>query len=51
VPEFTFTGLMRRFISEKPEAAWSADEVATFLLERLERGDLYILCPDNEVTE
>ena len=50
-PGFTYTGLMRRLISEKPDAAWSADEVAAFLLDRLERGDFYILCPDNEVTE
>jgi hypothetical protein len=35
---------------EKPPGAWSADQVAEFMLERLAAGDFYILCPDNDVT-
>ncbi len=50
VPGFTFTGMTRRRISEKPPAAWTPDQVAQFLLVRLAGGDFYILCPDNDVT-
>lgn len=35
---------------EKPAGAWTADQVVDFMLEAIERGDFYILCPDNEVT-
>jgi len=50
VPGFTYTGMIRRFVKEKPEGAWWPEQVADFLLEAMERGDFYILCPDNEVT-
>jgi NAD(P)-dependent dehydrogenase (short-subunit alcohol dehydrogenase family) len=49
VPGFTFTG-MTGGSAEKPAAAWTADQVAEFLLAGLARGDFYILCPDNAVT-
>jgi NAD(P)-dependent dehydrogenase (short-subunit alcohol dehydrogenase family) len=49
IPGFTFTG-MTRSGGEKPAGAWSADQVADFLFERLAAGDFYILCPDNDVT-
>jgi NAD(P)-dependent dehydrogenase (short-subunit alcohol dehydrogenase family) len=32
----------------KPAGAWSAEETVAFLLDRLEAGDFYILCPDND---
>ena len=47
IPGFTFTGMTG--VDEKPAAAWSADQVAGFMLDSLERGDFYILCPDNAV--
>ena len=47
IPGFTFTGMTDA--AEKPDAAWTADQVVTFMLESLERGDFYILCPDNAV--
>lgn len=47
IPGFTFTGMTGR--PEKPAAAWSAEQVAEFLFERLAAGDFYILCPDNDV--
>ncbi len=50
VPGFTYTGMIRRFLPEKPDGAWWPEQVADFLLESLARGDFYILCPDNEVT-
>lgn len=47
IPGFTFTGLTKA--SEKPAAAWSAEQVVDFMLDSLERSDFYILCPDNDV--
>lgn len=50
VPGFTYTGMMKRVLPEKPPAAWLPEQVADHLLAALERGDFYVLCPDNEVT-
>ena len=50
IPGFTFTGLTRARVSEKPPGAWTADQVITFLFQGLAAGDFYILCPDNETT-
>lgn len=50
IPGFTYTGMMRRFLKEQPPAAWSPEQVADHLLAAMERGDFYVLCPDNEVT-
>ncbi|MDX6804698.1 SDR family NAD(P)-dependent oxidoreductase [Terrihabitans rhizophilus] len=51
VPGFTYTGFTkRRGIAEKPAAAWTAEQVADFMLAGMARGDFYILCPDNDVT-
>ncbi len=47
IPGFVFTGMTGR--SEKPPAAWTADQTAGFFIESLGRGDFYILCPDNDV--
>ncbi|RZF61152.1 SDR family NAD(P)-dependent oxidoreductase [Sphingomonas populi] len=47
IPGFTFTGMTGR--PEKPAAAWSAEQVADFMLDRIAQGDFYILCPDNDV--
>jgi short-subunit dehydrogenase len=51
IPGFTFTGFTEaRGVTEKPAAAWTADQVIDFMLEGMGRGDFYILCPDNDVT-
>lgn len=50
IPGFVFTGLTARGRQEKPEGAWTSEQTVDFMLERLEQGDFYILCPDNEVT-
>jgi NAD(P)-dependent dehydrogenase (short-subunit alcohol dehydrogenase family) len=47
IPGFTFTGLTTG-AAEKPAGAWTPDQVADFMFEALDRGDFYILCPDNE---
>lgn len=50
IPGFTYTGLIRAAIPEKPPAAWTPEQVIDFLMAAMARGDFYILCPDNEVT-
>ncbi len=50
VPGLTYTGMIARFLPKKPPAAWTSEQVADFMLERLGRGDFYILCPDNDVS-
>ncbi len=50
IPGFTYTGMMKRFLKEKPPAAWLPEQVADHLLAAMGRGDFYVLCPDNEVT-
>ena len=49
IPGFVFTGLTANGRTEKPEAAWTSEQTVAFMLESLERGDFYILCPDNDV--
>ena len=49
IPGFVFTGLTARGRTEKPAAAWTAEQTVDFMIERLDAGDFYILCPDNDV--
>ncbi|MFP6781140.1 MAG: SDR family NAD(P)-dependent oxidoreductase [Gammaproteobacteria bacterium] len=50
VPGFTYTGLIKRFVSEKPDGAWQPEEVVDYMLAAIDRGSFYIICPDNEVS-
>jgi NAD(P)-dependent dehydrogenase (short-subunit alcohol dehydrogenase family) len=50
IPGFVFTPLTARGRTEKPAGAWTPEQTVAFMLARLEAGDFYILCPDNEVT-
>ena len=50
VPGFTYTGMIARFMPEKPPAAWTSEETVDYLLAHAAAGDFYILCPDNDVT-
>lgn len=50
IPGFVFTDLTRHDRTEKPSGAWTPDQTADYLMERLAKGDFYILCPDNDVT-
>jgi len=50
VPGFTFTGMTRRRVAEKPPGAWTPEQVAQFMLDGMGAGDFYLICPDNEVT-
>ncbi|OHW96423.1 short chain dehydrogenase reductase [Colletotrichum incanum] len=54
VPGWTFTGLGRSeavLAGEKPAAAWTSQQVADYLEEKMNNDEFYIICPDNEVTE
>ncbi|MEM8943144.1 MAG: SDR family NAD(P)-dependent oxidoreductase [Pseudomonadota bacterium] len=48
VPGFVYTPMVSRFIPEKPAFAWTAEQTVEFMLPRIEAGDFYIICPDEE---
>ena len=54
VPGYTWTDMnfpgMKEDQDEKPDEAWTADQVIGYFIERYEKGDFYIICPDNTVT-
>jgi len=50
IPGYTFTGMTKRGPGPKPDAAWTPEQVVHFMLARIEAGDFYILCPDNDVS-
>jgi NAD(P)-dependent dehydrogenase (short-subunit alcohol dehydrogenase family) len=50
VPGWVHTGLTARDGGPKPAGAWTPDQIIDVLLERMGKGDFYIICPDNEVT-
>jgi NAD(P)-dependent dehydrogenase (short-subunit alcohol dehydrogenase family) len=49
IPGFVFTGLTARGRADKPASAWTPEQTIDFMIERLDAGDFYILCPDNDV--
>lgn len=49
IPGFVFTPLTASGRTEKPKGAWTSDQVVDYLFEAIDRGDFYILCPDNDV--
>ncbi len=49
IPGFVYTDLTKGNRTEKPAGAWTPDQTADFFLDRLNAGDFYILCPDNDV--
>lgn len=49
IPGFVWTPLTSGNRTEKPAGAWTPEQTVEFLLQSLERGDFYILCPDNDV--
>ena len=50
VPGFTYTGMIKAFIPEKPDGAWTPEQVIDFMVESIARSDFYILCPDNDTS-
>ncbi|KAH8090868.1 hypothetical protein HD553DRAFT_19116 [Filobasidium floriforme] len=49
VPGWVHTGERGR-TQPKPDGAWTPEETVAYMLDRLSRGDFYIICPDNDVT-
>ena len=49
IPGFVFTAMTANGRTEKPAAAWTPEQTVDFMLERVNAGDFYILCPDNDV--
>ncbi len=50
IPGFTYTGMMKAHFAEKPEAAWTPEQVIDAMMQGLARGDFYLWCLDNETT-
>ena len=50
VPGSTFTAMTRGNRTEKPPGAWTSEQVVDMLIDGMNAGDFYIICPDNEVT-
>jgi len=49
IPGHVFTPLTARGRTEKPDGAWTPEQTIDFMIERIDAGDFYILCPDNDV--
>ena len=47
IPGFVHTPLVG--LPEKHPSAWTAEQTAGFFIDSMNRGDFYILCPDNDV--
>lgn len=50
VPGWTFTKMTRGNRTEKPDGAWYPEQVVDYAMTRVDRGDFYIICPDNDAT-
>ncbi|MEM1111689.1 MAG: SDR family oxidoreductase [Pseudomonadota bacterium] len=50
IPGFTYTGMIRKWVQEKPDGAWTPEQVVAFMVAALDREEFYMLCPDNDVS-
>lgn len=53
VPGFVYTGMTgmdENGPDSKPASAWTAQQTVGFMIDSLNNGDFYILCPDNGVS-
>ncbi len=53
IPGYTWTPMnaaQKPEGTEKPDEAWTTNQLLDYFEERFRRGDFYILCPDNAVT-
>ncbi|TCD60469.1 hypothetical protein EIP91_010031 [Steccherinum ochraceum] len=49
IPGWVWTGLTGKTDhGEKPAGAWTAQETALYMIDKLHEGKFYILCPDND---
>ncbi|OJD36685.1 short chain dehydrogenase reductase [Diplodia corticola] len=53
VPGWTFTGMTAGggVVKEKPAGAWSAEQIAGYMYQKMGEDKFYIICPDNDVSE
>ena len=49
IPGFVYTPLSCPGRTELPDDAWLPEQITEFMIASLEKGDFYILCPDNDV--
>lgn len=49
IPGFVYTGMVKKFLPEQPPSAWTPGQTVEFMITSLERGDFYVICPDNDV--
>lgn len=49
IPGWVHTGMTAAAGTPKPAGAWTPEQAVSFMLDRLAKGDFYILCPDNDV--
>jgi NAD(P)-dependent dehydrogenase (short-subunit alcohol dehydrogenase family) len=50
IPGFVFTPLTANGRTEKPAAAWTPEQTVDFMIQSINAGDFYILCPDHDVS-
>lgn len=48
VPGFVYSPMISQFLKDKPAGAVTEAETVDFMMSSLERGDFYMICPDNE---
>lgn len=48
IPGWVHTGMTAAVGAPKPAGAWSPEQTVSFMIDAVERGDFYILCPDND---
>lgn len=48
VPGFTYSAMIAAFVKEQPPGAWSTDQVIDFMIPAIDKGDFYVICPDND---
>ncbi|CAF0751933.1 unnamed protein product [Adineta ricciae] len=50
IPGYTYTGMTRGTSTSKPDSAWTPEQVASYMFDKIKQKQFYILCPDNDVT-
>lgn len=50
IPGWVHTGMTAAAGAPKPAGAWTPEQAVDFMLQAVDAGDFYILCPDNDVT-
>jgi len=43
--------MVKAHVPEKPASAWLPEQLVDYMVDKLGKGDFYIICPDNDVSE